>query len=538
MGTLKPKENSLDYDNTKIGVNLNGTSKLVRGSFMMMVSYLVFRAGGYVYRVLMSRMLGPDGYGLLGLTIPFQGIFQILSAGGLPPAIAKYVAQHHALGEDDMARQVVFTSLKLMVFLGITFSLVMFFSADWIANSIFHKPGAALPLQAVSLITPFSVIVGAFRGAFQGLYKMEYIVATRAVEQIFMITSAVVLVAIGFYAAGAVIGTGFGFMASAGSAVIIFRKYMWKYFPEPDPENKLSFREELGLVRKLLAFSIPVIITALSEMAIYDISTFVIGVYMAAKYVGYYTVADPVARLPLVISLAVATAVLPGASEASSLKDKRLLKNYIIQSYRYVILMVLPICVGIAIFSNPVLSILFGSNYVYGADALKILVIGMTFYTLFMVSASISQGIGHPRLPMIILIGGTVINLVLNLIMVPLYGILGAAIATTAAAFLIMVAIVWKTFKITEVKPPYLSFAKITFASVIMALPLIFIPKTEIGFVMALIIAPVVYLFAFTFLGGFEMRDVRMLRRIERRLGPLAGIFEKLVNFIEKNTKE
>lgn len=482
----------------------------------------------------MSRMLGPDGYGLLGLTIPFQGIFQILSAGGLPPAIAKYVAQHKALGEDAMARQVIFTSLKLMVFMGITFSLVMFFSADWIANSVFHKPLAAYPLQAVALITPFSVIVGAFRGAFQGLYRMEYIVATRAVEQVFMITMAVVIVSIGFYAAGAVIGTAFGFMASAASAVIIFRKFLWKYFPEPKPEDKLSFMEELGLVKTLLIFSIPVIITALSEMAIYDISTFVIGIYMATKSVGYYTTADPVARLPLVISLSVATAVLPAASEASSLKDKRLLENYVVQSYRYVILMVLPLCVGIAIFSKPLLGILFGSDFVYGAEALSILVIGMTFYTLFMVSASIAQGIGHPRIPMYILILGTVINLFLNLIMVPSYGIEGAAWATTIAAFIIMVGIVWKTFQITDISPPYLAFAKITLASIIMGIPLILIPKTYLGFVLALIIAPFVYLIALLFLKGFEKRDVRMLRRFGGKLGPLSGIFEKVANFLDK----
>ena len=84
-----------------------------------MIGNLLFRVGGYIYRVLMTRLLGPEGYGLLGLTLLFQGIFQILSAGGLPPAIAKYVAQHRALNEDEMVMgQVLITSLKAMIFLG------------------------------------------------------------------------------------------------------------------------------------------------------------------------------------------------------------------------------------------------------------------------------------------------------------------------------------------------------------------------------------------------------------------------------------
>jgi len=139
----------------------------------------------------------------------------------------------------------------------------MFFAAGWIATNIFYKPEATLPFQAISLITPFSVIVGAFRGAFQGVYKMELIVASRVVEQVTTILAAVALVAIGFSAVGAVLGTGIGFVASASCAFILFKKYIWSLFPKP--VNDFSFREELSLMKTLLIFSIPVAITALSE---------------------------------------------------------------------------------------------------------------------------------------------------------------------------------------------------------------------------------------------------------------------------------
>jgi stage V sporulation protein B len=502
-----------------------------------MVSYIFFRIGGLIYRFLMSRLLGPDGYGLVVLTLPFQGIFQILSAAGIPPAVAKFVAQHKAVGEDEMARQVIFTSLKIMSILGIFFALVMFFSADWIALNWFHKPAVAYPLKAVALITPFSVIVGAFRGSFQGLYRMEFIVATRAVEQIFTIIFAVVLVSLGFYAAGAVLGTGLGFAASAVTAVIIYRKYLWKYFPTPDPEKKLSFKEELGLARIILTFSIPVAITGLSELAIYDVSTFMIGRYMTEKDAGYYGTADPIARLPLIISLSVAAAILPAASEAASLNDKKLLETYVNQSYRYVILTVLPICVGVSIFAEPILGLIFTYEYVYGAGALSILVVGMAFYTLFMVSSSIAQGIGHPRLPMFILLIGTGLNIALNYVMVQYYGLIGAAAATTIAAFIIMVAIVWRTFQITEIKPPYLDFVKIGIASLVMGLIIFIIPKSISGLIAAIIIAPIIYIIAFTLIGGIKKDDIRIMKKYLVKFGPLSKLLEKLVKFIERFAK-
>ena len=517
------------------GKSSNGSSKILRGSFLMMVSYLFFRVGGYLYRFILSRMLGPEGYGLVGLTTPFQGIFQVLSAGGFPPAISKFVAQHNALDEKDMARQVILTSLKFMMVAGTLFGLLIFFSADWIANFYFQKPAMVYPLQAVALITPFSVIVGALRGAFQGVYKMELVVASRAVEQVFMISMAVVFVSIGFYAAGAVLGTAFGFIASSLVSLILLKKYVWVLFPKP--ATKISFKDELILLKTLLVFSIPVAITALSEMAIYDVGPLVIGRYLPAQDAGYYTTADPIARLPLIISLSVAAVILPAASEAASLKDKVLLENYITQSYRYVVLLVFPLCVGIAIFAQRILSLLFVSDYIFGASTLSILVVGMTFYTLFMVSSSIIQGIGYPRLPMIILIVGTVLNIILNFLMVPMYGIIGAAVATTIVAFLIMIVILWKTCSITKVKLPYFDFTKIGVSTVIMGIPLVLMPKTYLGLFAAIIIAPIIYTIVFTLIGGFTKRDIRVIRRYSKKIGPLSGAVEKVVNFIEKFVK-
>jgi stage V sporulation protein B len=532
FGELMEKSNVNSGESSK--VKPSGSSKILKGSFIMMIGYAFFRVGGYLYRFLMGLMLGPSGYGILGLTLFFQGVFQILSAGGLPPAIAKFVSQYKAVGEEDMARQVILTSLKYMMVSGILFGLLMFFSAGWIATTIFHKPEATIPFQAISLITPFSVIVGVFRGAFQGVYKMELIVASRAVEQIVMISLAVVFVSIGFYTAGAVLGTGFGFLASSIVSLLLFRKYIWSHFPKPI--LNFNFMDELKLLKTLILFSLPVIVTALSEMSIYGISTFAIGVYMAANYLDY-NAADPIARLPLIISLSVAAAILPAASEASSLKDKGLLETYVTQSYRYVVLLVLPLCVGVALFAQPLISRLFGQVYISGAPVLSVLVIGMTFYSLFMVSSSILQGIGRPRMPMVILIIGTLINIVLNFSIVPLYGITGAAVATTTASFIVMVIVLWQTFRVTKVKLPFLDFAKIGIASIIMGLPLLLLPQTYIGLYAAVIIAPIIFTIVFAIIGGFTKRDVRVLRRYKKKLGPLSGVLEKVVKFIERFAK-
>ena len=516
-----------------------GSSKVAKGSAIILIGNVIFRVGGYLYRFLMASLLGPAAYGILGLTTPFQGIFQVLSAAGLPPAIAKYVSEYKALNEEDLARQTIFTALKIMVFLGIFFGFVMVFVAAPIITNYYHKPEALLPLQAVGLITPFSVIVGAFRGAFQGVYKMEYILYTRAIEQIFMILMATALVLLGLSTLGAVLGSVLGFVASAISAVYIFKRYMGKYIPPANPDFKFSIRQELGLAKTLIFFSIPVTVAALAEMGIYSICTLLMGAFLPAVAIGYFTAADPIARLPLVVSNSLATTILPATSEAYALKDQVLLEKYVTASYKYGMFFVIPMCVGIAIFARGVMGLVYFTNaaYMNGAVSLAILVIGMTFYSVYTISASIVQGIGNPRVPMYILIFGCIVTLGLGLYLIPLFGIEGGALATTISSFIMMIPMFLIQFRMTKTHAPYSFLGKVTLASLIMAIPSIMVPNNVFGLITGIIVCPIVYVVMVVLLKTLSHDDVDQFRRYASKLGPIKKYANKLLDIVDKHSK-
>lgn len=512
-------------------------NKLIRGSLIIFIGNIIFRVGGYIYRFLMAILLGPTAYGILGITLPFQGIFQTLSAGGLPPAIAKYVAEYEAVDEHDMARQTIFTALKIMVFLGLFFGVLMIFVvAPYLAYNYLGKPAALVPLQIVGFITPFSVIVGAFRGAFQGVYKMEYIVYTRAVEQLGMILFATAFVLIGLSTVGALWGTVLGFAFATVSAIYIFKSHMGKYIPEASEDFEFTFKDELKLAAVLVKFSIPVIITAIAEMLIYNICTIVMGKFLTFDDVGFFAAADPIARLPLMISISVATTILPASSEAFKLKDTQTLQKYVSEAYKYSLLFVVPMCVGLAMFAAPTLRVLYFKNaaYVAGASALAILSMGMTFYSIFAISTSIIQGIGNPRIPMYILIGGAFVTGILNWVMVPTLGIAGGALATSVACFLMMVPCIYFVFKLTKTKAPTKSVLKVIAASVIMGVFAYFIPKDTLWLFPGILVCIVVYFISLILVKFFQKDDIESLRHLSERFGPLSKIVNKLLNFVEK----
>ena len=485
----------------------------------------------------MAILLGPTAYGALGITLPFQGIFQTLSAGGLPPAIAKYVAEYEAVGEKDMARQTIYTALKIMICLGLFFGVLMIFVvAPWLANEYLCEPAALVPLQIVGLITPFSVIVGAFRGAFQGVYKMEYIVYTRAVEQLCMILFATAFVLIGLSTVGALWGTVLGYSLSVVAAVYLFKFHLRDLIPKPSEDFIFTFKDELKLATKLVKFSIPVIITAIAEMLIYNICTIVMGRFLTLDDVGFFAAADPISRLPLIISVSIATTILPASSEAFKLKDVDALQKYVSDAYKFSLLFVVPMCIGLALFATPTLQVLYFKNpaYVAGATALAILSIGMTFYSIFAISTSIIQGIGNPRIPMYILIGGSIITAILSWTLIPDLEIAGGALATTIACFLMMIPCMYFVFRLTKTKAPVKPIVKILAASMIMGVFALIIPKNPIFLFPGIFACIIVYFFALILVRFFQPEDIESLREMSRKFGPLAKIINKMLNLVEK----
>ena len=413
---------------------------------------------------------------------------------------------------------------------------MIFVVAPYLAYGYLGKPEALIPLQIVGLITPFSVIVGAFRGAFQGVYKMEYIVYTRAVEQLGMILFATAFVLIGLSTVGALWGTVLGYSLSVVAAVYIFKYHMGKLIPKASDDFVFTRRDELKLAGTLVKFSIPVIITAIAEMLIYNICTIVMGKFLTFDDIGFFAAADPIARLPLIISVSIATTILPASSEAFKLKDIDMLQKYVSEAYKFSLLFVVPMCVGLALFAAPTLRVLYFKNpaYVAGASALAILSLGMTFYSIFAISTSIVQGIGNPRIPMYILVGGAIVTGILNWVMVPTLGIAGGALATSVACFLMMVPCVYFVFRLTKTKAPVGSIAKILIASAIMGAVAYIIPKTTLFLFPGIFLCIVVYFFALILVKFFQKDDIASLRAFSSKFGPLSKIINKMLNFVER----
>lgn len=359
-------------------------NNFLKNNLAILFGNVFFKIGGYIYKFLMVYLLNNYAYGILTIISPFQNILQTLAAGGLPPTISKYVSEYNATNQKENSYKLILVSIKIAILLGITFGLLMIFFIAPLLVKIYNNKSLLLPLQIIGLIVPFSAIVGVFRGIFQGTYEMTHILTSRAIEQITMILSAIILIILGFSVVGAIFGSVIGFFSSLISVIIILHKYFLDIF-QGMLKLKMDFKEEIKIAYKIISFSIPVILTAISEIGIYSMTTTIMPLFITISEVGYFGIAEPIARLPLMISNSLATTILPVTSEMFASKNTNILKKYMFNALRYNLIIMVPICLFIMIFSKEVLLVMFFTKPFYskGANVLTILTLGMFFYSIF-----------------------------------------------------------------------------------------------------------------------------------------------------------
>ena len=174
------------------------------------------------------------------------------------------------------------------------------------------------------------------------------------------------------------------------------------------------------------------------------------------------------------------------------------------------------------------------SAYSCGAPALSILVIGMTFYSIYGVSTGIVQGIGYPKITMYILVLGSALNVVLNWFFIQAIGINGGAIATTITTIILTIPSIYYTLKKTEAKIEKIKIMNIIISSLIMGGIIYLLPSNIYGLLIGVIISPIIYFISLLILKVFDENDVKTLKDFENKTGPLKGIYVKMIRLIEK----
>ena len=423
------------------------------GAIVLMIFGLISKAIGALYRIPLTSIIGTEGMGLYQMVFPLYTLMLTISSSGLPSSISKLISENIAKNNYKQANRILKVSFLLLVCFSILCTTIVFVFARTIAG-LQGNFNAQICYYAVAPSIMFVGLIAGFRGYFQGFQCMYPSAISGFIEQ-------VIKMVFGLFFASLFIknGTKYGVLGALVGITIselitlvyLFLTYLFKR----KKARKLAYLSEGAVLsvkdtaKKILSLSILVTLGGLimpltmlidSAVVINILKAIGITQMQATSLFGIQTgTVGSIINMPVVLSLSVATAILPCVSAKMSSGDIDGAKESCSRAILLTIILALPSAVGCFTFAEPIIKLLYGrsltlSQIEVATSLLEIASIGIFYLALLQVSSGLLQGLGKFKIPLISLgIGGTVkILLNLALIRVPQINILGAEVATVA----------------------------------------------------------------------------------------------------------
>ena len=535
--------------------NINSKPKkegFMQGVVTLMFSQVLIKILGLVYTLYLTNRsgFGDKGNGISAGAYQIYALLLTISSIGVPSAISKLISERVAVGDHKGAHRVFKIAFATFAVIGLVGSMLLFFGAHVIAYNWLQIPDAEMTLVALSPAVFFVTVASVMRGYFNGRQKISVGARSQTLEQVFktLLTIMVVeLVAIlsnvstEWMAAGANLATTLATFLGFGYLVLYYRSERKELAKEIKDTVNYKYERVSDIIKKIMLVAIPITLTAIMSSINKNVDSFTVvrnlKMFMDEdKATALYGIlggkVDTLTSLPLAINVAFATALVPAISAAKARNDKKTITEKTSFSLLVSMLIGLPCTVGMYIFAQPILNLLF-PNANSGALILQISSLTIIFTILDQTINGALQGYGKLMIPTISLGIGVFVKFILNIILIPIpsIGIYGAAIGSVAChfvAFCIVFTMLRKNIKLN------LTFSKFVLkpaiATIIMGICSYFsyvvlkgIIVERLATILAIIIATIIYILSVVALRIFTKDEFKMMP---------AG--DKIVRILEK----
>jgi len=384
-----------------------GIGPVQRQSLISLTSTLGLTALGLVSTMYFAHVLGPAVLGAYFLFLAYFGIFNIIGDGGLGGAAVKRISE----GRDQNEFFGAFLLLRIGL-LAVSVAVLLAlrpFLVDLTSSEVYLWLLLALVVSVIATWSSYGVYGSGKVGIHQisGLFNNT----ARIIVQ-------VVAVFLGFGAAG-LMG---GFVAGMIAGSLLNLRFL-----ELRPA-RFGRRH----VASLLAFSFWIFLSSGGIVIFTYADTVLIGYFLTEADVGIYRVAFLLTSVATFTATSLHITLFPRISHWGAHSDLRSVETALARAFTYSLLLAVPVCFGGWILGDRILYFFYGASFVSGAPALNIL-LAMQVAHVFMYLQTMSlNALDRPRVSFQVTAVASVINIALNLILIPAVGIVGAAVATLA----------------------------------------------------------------------------------------------------------
>ncbi len=414
--------------------------------------------------VVLARLLQAEQFGMYSLALSAANIAVAVAIMGLDAALVRYVAvlANHKREEE------LWGALQLGIGVATLSSLLtgglLFALAYPAADILFGEPKLAPLLQLVSVIVPMLTLSEVLAGATRGFKRMDYATLAQFIIQPVIRLGLIVILALGGFSAAEAIIT-FGLADLAASIILVY--FLHRQFGLRRP-----LRGARRDARAIMAFSVPVWLSDMMVKFHHNFQTLILGSLSTIAGVGVFTVASQVTMISGQLSSSINVSAKPVIAELHDRGDVPEMGRIYQTANKWGVTAQLPVFLLMLLFPRQILSI-FGESFTDGATALIILATSALVLVGTGMGGIIIDMTGHTRLKLINSVTRLVIFLTLDVLLIPRWGVIGAATAALvgeASVNLLRLAQVYYLFRLLPYSRDFLKPLAAALAALLVAL--------------------------------------------------------------------
>lgn len=379
-------------------------------------------AAGYLFKVYLARVLGAEGLGLYALGMTIVGLVGVFNTLGLPQSAVRFVATYAAKGRWKQLGGFLARGSAILLVLNLALAALMLVVGPRIAMQFYHAP-ALVPYIPLFALIMFLGTCTFFLGQVLAGYKdvIRRTVVTNFVASPLNIALTVLLVTLGT----GLWGYMFAQVASAAVVLGLLAVLVWKLTPR---EARTAVAEWPPLDPEVVSFSTVVFGMGFLDFLMAQTDKVLIGFFLDPRAVGVYAVAAALVAFVPILLQSVNQIFSPTIADLHSRGENELLGRMFQTLTKWILGLTLPLAAVVMIFARPLMGV-FGHDFEFGWP---ILVIGAAGQLVNCGVGSVGYLLlmsGNQRRLIRVQVVSASVMVLLNLALIPRWGIVGAAVA-------------------------------------------------------------------------------------------------------------
>jgi O-antigen/teichoic acid export membrane protein len=415
---------------------------MARGGSLNLVGAVCNQLSLFAITAIIAVALGTRAVGRYGECFALLSLLGLLSLCGFRSALTRFVAMHLADDDNNKLRGTVRLGMGLSIVSAVVFGLVLVAAARPIAD-VFHDPSLVTGIRLTGLTLPAATVSDAALAATQGWRTQRpYTFIGLIFEPVLRLALTALALAFGFGLTGAFWALTIAAWAAALLALRALQVRM---------RRAHGARPTYGL-RDIFSFSMISWVSALASTGLIWASTLILGAMTDASKVGVYNVATRLVTLAVFVMLPINASFTPHIAHLHHTGQKQELARMYAAATSWIVRLSLPAFVALIVFPGDLLRV-FGDGFAAGASVTVILAVGQLVRAGTGPCGTLLNMSGRVAVNMADNVGVLILNIALNLILIPPYGIEGSAVAWSVSLALVNILRVWQVHQIVGISP-------------------------------------------------------------------------------------